>query len=75
MRTTETHTLGGSYIRETAKALQFQVETIDGQLIEGGELKTEWFPFSQVSQIFKSKDAGEDKIVVSKWICEQKELV
>jgi len=56
-------TLKGTILRRTDKAIQFQFED-DG--------KTEWFPVSQMSENHESGSVGEDTIVVSKWICDQK---
>lgn len=58
--TLENVTLG----KETDKAI---LATIDGT--------DHWMPLSQVHEIVRSKDKGGDKLVVSKWIAEQKELI
>lgn len=66
--------LTGYLLRESDKAVQFQVETVDGEPL--GKPKTEWFPFSQVesSQITHSPNEM-DTLTVSQWIVDQKDLV
>lgn len=55
----------GTIMRETEKAIQFDVE---GQT-------TEWFPFSQTEKLTRDdKTVGKDKITVTKWIADKKNL-
>lgn len=71
--------LTGRWIRESAKALQFLVHTINGEpLVHPVD---EWFPFSQVSKIFNSDLVTRtgntdpcDWIIATNWIVGQKNL-
>lgn len=64
-------TLSGTKLRETDKAVQFQVVAISGNKLEK-EITT-WFPFSQMEKSFTSPDSSsEDWIIVSEWIVKQK---
>lgn len=58
--TLENVTLG----KETEKAILATIEGTDY-----------WMPLSQVHEIARSKNKGCDKLVVSKWIAEQKNLL
>lgn len=71
-RITVHHTIKGTILRETEKALQFRVDSISGEDIDS---KTEWFPKSQIDKQFTSKVDGEDWLLVSEWILQQKELM
>lgn len=51
--------------KETAKAIM--ITTAEGEDI--------WIPISQVHQIVRTKEKGADRLVVSKWIAEQKGLI
>ena len=64
------------YIRsESAKAIQFEIESINGNPIKSEET-VQWFPLSQTKSIFRSSGSEEqDCIVVTTWIMEAKELV
>jgi hypothetical protein len=66
--------LTGYRLKETDKAVQFQVETVDGEPLQ--EAKTEWFPLSQVESSQTTHTPDEmDTLTVSEWIVEQKGLV
>lgn len=72
-----THTLQGYHLGETGKALRFQVLQINGDPLEDGESKTEWFPLSQVRSITRAaQGSGEmDNIKVTEWILTAKEMI
>lgn len=64
-------TLSGTWLRETDKAVYFEVQGISGSPIT--PYISAWFPFSQAEKWFKSPDGdGEDWIIVSEWIVKQK---
>lgn len=66
--------LTGYRLRESEKAVQFQVETVAGEPLS--EPKTEWFPFSQVESSQTTHTPDEmDTLTVSQWIVDQKDLV
>lgn len=67
------YSLQGSIIRETEKAILFQVEEINGLPID--DSPQEWFPLSQVKSILRSTNSDLDKIEVKEWILQQKELL
>lgn len=67
-------TVLGTNLGESAKAVKFRIDTIDGEPLL--EAKTEWFPFGQISKTFKDPvNEGTDYLVVSEWILKQKGLV
>ena len=64
-------TLSGTWLRETDKAVYFEVRAISGSPIDPHQ--SEWFPFSQAEKWHKSPDGdGGDWIIVSEWIVKQK---
>ena len=69
--------LKGYHIRETDKAILFEVHEVNGVPISGGPRQL-WFPVSQMeSQTYDSKEGdGElDTLVMSDWIIQQKDLL
>ena len=74
MRATEpVLTIKRTRLRESEKAVQFNVQDISGEPLE--KAKTEWFPYSQIKSSVISKDLNEDILVVSEWILNQKDLI
>ena len=68
------HTIKGTFLGpETAKAVQFRVDSISGVPLD--ESTTQWFPLSQVKKMMRTKEDGQDEMVVSEWILQQKELL
>lgn len=69
-----TYILKGSLERETEKAIQMLVSSINGVPLD--EDTTQWFPLSQCSKIIRS-GAGdmEDELHVSEWILTQKDML
>lgn len=63
--------LVGTVLRETEKAIQFQIDLSDARCPEP-VLKSEWFPRSQLSSIHVSKQDNCDVIMASEWILGQK---
>lgn len=64
-------TLKGLILRETDKAIQFQVQ---GE--EGKALYTDWFPKSQINLVNRSYIAGgadKDSISVAEWILKERD--
>jgi len=76
MTRTQTYvTLQGYKIRETDKAVQFEIHEVAGDPLESP--KKEWFPFSQMKSQTYNKTPGSndfDTITVTQWIAEQKDL-
>ena len=67
-------TLTGTHLGESAKAIRFRVTQVGNDPLDPP--KCEWFPFSQVEKIHTDKNLeGADWIMVSEWICKQKELI
>jgi hypothetical protein len=69
-----TYILKGSFERETEKAIQMLVSSINGVPMD--EDTTQWFPLSQVSKIIRA-GAGDqdDELHVSEWILQQKDML
>lgn len=65
--------LKGTRLRETDKAVQFCISDISGTIL--GQETTTWFPNSQIKSSTTGTNVGEDVLVVSEWIMEQKELI
>ena len=70
--------IAGTKLRESERAVLFQVQEISGTPID--PFKTEWFPFSQVTKMTWNKNPDKmldelDTMVVSEWILKQKELI
>lgn len=67
--------LKGSLERETEKAIQMLVSSINGVPLD--EDTTQWFPLSQTSKIVRapSQGSGEDELHVSEWILQQKDML
>lgn len=68
----------GSYIRGNTGEVTLENVTL-GKETEKAILATvngedHWIPLSQISKIERSPNKGEDKLVVSLWIAEQKGL-
>ena len=73
MRATDpVHTITGTYIADTAKAIHFEIHAICNEACEPNK---QWFPFSQVSKITKDKNVGCDTLIVSEWILKEKGLI
>ena len=70
---TEFIKLTGTKLRETEKAVHFQVDEVSDEPLE--DSVTYWFPISQISSQTTGTAYGKDIIKVAKWICVQKELV
>lgn len=70
-------TLTGTKLGETEKAVKFSILQINGMPVDlAPKDKTQWFPFSQLKKMTSDPaSAGQDVIVVSEWICEQKNLL
>jgi len=69
---TEFIKLTGTKLRETEKAVHFQVDEVADEPLE--DSVTHWFPISQISNQTTGTADGKDIIKVAKWICESKEL-
>jgi len=66
----EVKEIEGTIIRETDSAILFRFQQ------EGCNIRSEWFPLSQVKSIHNMKASGnKDKIVISNWINEKKGMV
>ena len=70
---TEFIKLTGTKLRETEKAVHFQVDEVSDEPLE--DSVTHWFPISQISSQTTGTADGKDIIKVAKWICQSKELV
>ena len=57
-------TFTGTILRRTDKAVHFATESHG----------THWFPESQMDELHESNETGGDRIVVTKWICQQKDI-
>jgi hypothetical protein len=67
-------TLTGNKMKETEKAVLFQIQKISGTPVKLPK-STQWFPLSQVQKMFKDPtQSGVDTITVSEWILKQKEI-
>lgn len=69
------YTLTGKNLGESAKAVKFRINQIGTDTLVSP--KIEWFPFSQVSKMYKhdnQAEDGNDYIIVSKWIMDQKKM-
>jgi hypothetical protein len=69
------HTITGTYLRDTDKAIQFKIVQIGPRRLKVS--KVEWFPISQTSKTFRAPPScvDEDYLVVSQWILQQKSLL
>lgn len=66
----EVKEIEGTIIRETDSAILFRFQQ------EGCNIRLEWFPLSQVKSIHNMKASGnKDKIVISNWIANKKDMV
>ena len=63
----------GTRLRETEKAVQFCIHDISGDVLD--KPVTTWFPFSQISKSTTSHNEGEDTMMITEWIAQQKELI
>ena len=64
----------GTHMGESAKAVKFSINEIEGEVFDPP--KTEWFPFSQITRIFKDPNSvGNDSLMASEWLCKQKGLI
>jgi hypothetical protein len=67
-------TVTGTKLSESAKAIQFKVDSVQGEPLDKPVVT--WFPFSQTAKIFtKPEVQGEDYLIVSEWLCKQKDLL
>jgi len=63
--------LQGTLVRETEKAVLFQTDTISGAPVDNN--KELWYPLSQISsKMVDPNNKGEDWIMASEWILQQK---
>jgi hypothetical protein len=71
------HIIGGYITGQSAKAVCIKLVQVDGVEVEPEKQKDHWFPFSQVSSIYKNREPGGefDTLTATHWICQQKELV
>lgn len=74
------HKLTGRHLGETARALKFQMETINGRpFVEccPDQKDTQWFPLTQIVNITKAAPTSDDPdaITVKHWIMREKGLV
>lgn len=74
------HKLTGRHLGETARALKFQIETINGNPFDAEAMdkgNTHWFPLTQVVNITKAALSSNDldQITVKNWIMREKGLV
>lgn len=74
MRThTAVATIYGKIIRESDKAILFEIHKLGNAKL--GEIKSEWFPLSQVTKIYSdSNNSNESYLVVSQWIIDKKDI-
>lgn len=63
----------GNILRETDKAIQFEIEEIAGQTLE--DRTTMWFPLSQMKSITRSHSTELDSIEVAEWILKKAEFL
>jgi hypothetical protein len=69
-----TYILKGSIERETEKAIQMLVSSINGVPLD--EDTTQWFPLSQTSKIVRAGSGTmDDELHVSEWILQQKDML
>ena len=70
------YTLGGANLGETAKALRFRIDTINGAPADV-EPATQWFPLSHIRTMTTAAPDSEDadEIKVMEWILIQKEII
>jgi len=70
------YTLQGKNLGETAKALKFEIEGINGAPVDV-EPKAQWFPLSQIKSITTATPDSDkqDEIKVSEWILMKKEII
>lgn len=67
--------LKGTRLKETEKAVLFDIETVDSTPWEGNQKKY-WIPFSQVtSSVTNPKVTGEDQLLISSWIAKRIGLI
>ena len=73
----------GDLDKETSKAILikditailYENEDYISEVSNENALAQQWFPFSQVSKIYRNPAQGEDELHVSSWICKQKGLI
>jgi hypothetical protein len=70
---TEYIKLTGTRLRETEKAVHFQVDQVGDAVLE--ESVTHWFPLSKIQKSTTRPTEGEDELFVADWICRAKELI
>ena len=75
MRATDTvRAVQGTIQRESDKAILIAISSIGDRPFK--KIRNEWFPFSQVSKIFRDPNQrGADYIIASEWIIAQKGLM
>lgn len=76
MRTaTEYIKLTGTKLRETEKAIHFEVRKVGDADLQPHVIH--WFPLSQIKSMTTTADRldGDDEIAVADWICRSKELI
>ena len=70
------HSVKGFIKRDTDKALLMEVTTVGTVELDAEDVKSHWFPVSQISKIFRQpKNSQEpDEIHVAQWILASKGL-
>lgn len=76
MSTNTYHSIKGYIKRETDKALLMEVTTVGTVELDTEDVKSHWFPISQISKIFRQPPNSHDldEIHVAQWILASKGL-
>lgn len=67
------HTVKGTILGESEKAIKFSVIEVADTLVDPPSI--EWFPFSQVETITRTKTKDTDELTASEWILQKKNLI
>ena len=72
---TEYIKLTGIKLRETEKAVHFEVRKVGDSDLQPHVIH--WFPLSQIKSMTTAADRldGDEEITVADWICKSKELI
>lgn len=73
-----THKVYGYMLLRTEKAIQFECWEVDGLSLcnEYGAPRKEWFPLSQCTKMYKTREQSEmDWIDVPEWLLKKKEML
>lgn len=73
VKTIQYYKLKGTILHETEKAIQFNIDSVQGEYLEDSQ--TEWFPISQTKSITRTSGQGTDEIEVAEWLLKRKELI